>query len=138
MAIRNTADLRHRVSLQRPAEPEIDAQGYPKSLDGQWEEVTKTWALVRDVSGKEFFEAYATQALRVVTIELRALPGIGIDNSWSVVFQGVRYYLLHINHRDYKGKWLELKAQNTRPEQAGGDAFERIGDDVIGDATGAG
>lgn len=116
MAIRNTAELRHRVSLEKPADPQYDGDGYPLTTDGQWEPVKTVWALARDVSGKEFFEAHATQALNVVTFEMRALKTVPLDNNWSIVFRGVRYYVQHINHRDYKGLWWEVKASVTKAE----------------------
>lgn len=119
MAIRNTSELRHRISLQRPAPPTYDGDGYLTTTDGEWEEAKRIWALARDVSGKEFFEAHDTQALNVVTFEIRALRTIVLDNSWSVVFRGVRYYVIHVNHRDYKGQWWEIKAQSVCPESAG-------------------
>lgn len=121
MAVRNVSELRHRVSLERPAEARFDADGFPVTADGEWEPVCGVWALARDVSGREFFEAHATQALNVVTFEMRALPEeIMIDNSWSIVFRGVRYDVIHINHRDYKGQWMEIKTRDVRAESARG------------------
>ncbi len=116
MAVRNAGELRHRISLERLADEQYDEDGHPITADGIWEPVKTVWALARDVSGKEFFEAHATQALDVVTFETRALRGTPVDNSWSVVFRGVRYYVIHINHRDYKGLWWEIRTTAVRAE----------------------
>jgi len=116
MAVHNASELRHRVSFQRLAEERFDKDGY-QILDGsEWMEVRKVWALARDVSGKEFMEAYATQMLNIVTFETRAIPGLPIDNDWSIVFRGRRHEIIHINHRDYRGQWWEIKAREVRAE----------------------
>lgn len=120
MAVRNVSELRHRVSLQRPTEPVYDDSGFPVAPDGAWEAVKSVWALARDVSGKEFFEAHATQALDVLVFEMRA-TNLPMDSSWSIMFRGERYYVLHINHRDYKGIWWEVRTSRTKPERR--DAF---------------
>lgn len=118
--IRNASELRHRISLQKPTKQQYDEEGYPASLDGAWEEAIKVWALVRDVSGKEFFSAHAVQALNVVTVEMRARKDIAPDDSWSIVYKGNRYLITHINHRDYKGQWWEVKTERVALEEGGG------------------
>ena len=123
MAVRNASELRHRITLERPAPPSFDAEGimdlgetaFPPHA---WEPVRTVWAMARDVSGREFFEAHGTQALNILTFEMRAHPGMTPDNSWSIVYRGVRYLIEHINHRDYRGQWWEIKARDTRPENA--------------------
>jgi SPP1 family predicted phage head-tail adaptor len=108
--VRNVGELRHRVTLSRPG-ARFDDNGFPLGdAGGAWEPVLTVWALARDVSGKEFFEAHTTKALNVVTFETRALR-LPVDNAWSVLWRGARYRVIHINHRDYKGQWWEIKAQ---------------------------
>lgn len=128
MAVHNVSDLRHRISLERPLSPTYDAEGYLlPGTEGEWEPVKQVWALARDISGKEFFEAHATQALNMTVFETRALSGVAVDNSWSVVHKGVRYGVIHINHRDYRGQWWEIRAQRAAPEEGATD-----GDGILG------
>ena len=72
------ARLIHRVKLQAMG-PAQDAAGQPIAAD--WSDVVadgdgKLWAEVRDVNGREFAAAGATQNLVLTTITIRYRAGI--------------------------------------------------------------
>lgn len=102
---------RHIVTIQQPVW-DTDARG-GKTVTG-WDDVVKTYARVRPLSGREFWQAQQAQSQIEGVVEMRYMPGTEIRNDMRVLFQGrhlhIEYVMspnerreeLHIYYREAK------------------------------------
>lgn len=91
-------DLRHRVTLERPAEPgDQDTFGEPDDL---WSvEAADLYGLVEDLSGNRLTQAQALAAEATTQVTIRWRPGSG----WArkrFRFKGRELNILHVANPD--------------------------------------
>lgn len=99
--------LRDRITLQAPPTAQ-DAAGQPA---GNWTDVATVWAEVRDLSGREFIAAQATQSEVSTKIRIRYMTGI--DASMRAV-RGADVYTLVAPPLDPDGRRRELVLMCTK------------------------
>lgn len=114
----NAGELRHQIVIQRQADTGVtDAEGNRIRATVP---VLTAMAAIKDVSGREFYEAAAHQMENVVTFTLRWHDGL--RNDMEIVFGGTVYEIIQINHLGYRGDWTQIKARVRAPEESGGSA----------------
>ena len=84
---------RNIVMIQRPVWS-TDARG-GKTVS-EWEDVIKTYARVRPLSGREFWQAQQAQSQIEGVVEMRYMPGIDITSDMRVMYQGRHLHIEHI------------------------------------------
>lgn len=104
MAIK-AGDLRHPVTLQRPAVT-VNDRGRPVT---GYEDAARVMAGKADVSGREFFVAQAYQAEDVVTWTIRWRDDV--DSTWRLVWHGTPYEILEVNHLGMMRDYIRLKTR---------------------------
>lgn len=108
-------DLREPVTfLQRKVTPD-EKGNRPKG----WGTIAEAYAKVTDVSGREFYEAQAHQALDTVTFGVRwrddLAAAYGKDReSVRLRYQGQDYEILHLNRLGFKRDYMILKARTIQ------------------------
>ncbi|NLV59197.1 MAG: phage head closure protein [Clostridiales bacterium] len=114
----NAGELRHRIVIQR--------QEDTGRTDGEGNRIRATYpvmtamAAVKDVSGREFFEAAAHQMEHVVTFTIRWRDGL--RNDMEILFGDTVYEIIQINHLGYRRDWIQIKARVRMPEESEGSA----------------
>lgn len=104
-------DLRHPVVLMKKISYTTDAQGRRTAV--WWDECT-AYAMIRDVSGRDFYQALAYHAEDTVTITIRYREGITTE--WRVRSGETVYEILEVNHLGYKYDYLSLKCRAIHGE----------------------
>lgn len=79
-------DLRQRVTIQEAADPARDTYGAEIVV---WADVATVWGAVEPLTGREFFDAQATNAETTTRIRIRYR--IGIVPKMRVVWGSHRY-----------------------------------------------
>ncbi|MCM3599006.1 phage head closure protein [Metabacillus idriensis] len=80
----SSGQFRHRITFQNPPNPDdTNENGFPV---GNWENVISVWAMNKTVSGREYFQAAATQNDRTSRWIIRFHPGLSED--MRIVFEG--------------------------------------------------
>lgn len=103
-------DLRHRITIQRPAWS-TDAKG---NRVKKWADVASCRASMADVSGRDFYAAQAYQAQDTVTFGIRWRDSI--DRECRIVHAGQIYQIEQINHLGYKRDFMHIKTRLIRGE----------------------
>lgn len=103
--IKTIGDLRHRIRIEKPVGTENENGVIVKG----WQEVCGAWAAVKDVSGREFFQAAAQQMENVTTFTIRWRDGI--NTSMRVVFAAENYEITQIDHANYAGNYMQIRAR---------------------------
>jgi SPP1 family predicted phage head-tail adaptor len=103
----NPGELNKRVTLQRRGNDK-DSSG-AMVQGGTWVNVVdsgdgKVWARVRDMTGRQFIAADATQ--NAVTTEIRIRIRAGLQAKMRVLFRQDIYDIEAVLERD--GRWLDL------------------------------
>lgn len=101
----SASDLREKISIEKTVSKQ-DAQGYYKE---GWEKVCDTYAKVLDISGKEYMEAAARQALNVVSFTIRWREDI--DTGMRIMHKGKAYEIEYIGCLGYKRDFMTIKAR---------------------------
>ncbi len=103
-------DLRHRITIQRPAWS-TDAKG---NRVKKWADVASCRASMADVSGRDFYAAQAYQAQDIVTFGIRWREDISTE--CRILHAGQPYEIEQINHLGYKRDFMHIKARKTYGE----------------------
>lgn len=103
--------LRHRITIYRPPDPEVDVDEAGQPLD-EWVRVTETWAEIKPLSGRELFAAQ--QANAEVTARITLRYRIDIDRTMKVVFGKEEFEILYTIHKDYSKKELQLMCKERQ------------------------
>lgn len=95
-------DLRHRITIQTPAETSDTDAG----LAANWTDVATVWASINPISGREYFTAQETAS--IVTHRVRMRYRTGIRPEMRLEF-GQRYFRIDtIIDRDERRRELEI------------------------------
>ena len=111
----NIGEFKHRIMIERPdwANKKRDRYGretVPYLL------FCTVYAKVQDVSGREFYEAYAHQMQDVKTFTIRYLDGLKPD--MRIRWNGEIYDIISVNHLAYRGDFAKLKSRCVNKEGA--------------------
>lgn len=109
-AMFNAGELRHKITVQKPTGT-TDSEGRPSN---QYVEEFTAMAAIRDVSGREFYEAAAHQLENIVTFTLRWRDGL--RNDMRILYGGTYYEIVQINHYGYRRQWMQIKARIVQAE----------------------
>lgn len=101
----NAGMLRHPILLERPR-TEVDARGNRLVC---WAPIARVYASLRDVSGRDFFEAQAHQAQDIVTFGIRWREDL--TKECRIVYRGQAYGIEQINHLGYRRDFMHIKAR---------------------------
>ncbi len=102
--------LRHRVTLERPAEPQDqDTFGEPGDL---WTVEAELWALVEDLSGNRLVAAQALAAEATTQVTIRWRSGTGWPRK-RFGFKGRKLNILHVANPDQ----VQVKLMATCSEE---------------------
>lgn len=84
----NAGDLRHRITLQRPAAgPDALGQMVPT-----WQTVDEVWGWVRQQQGREWLAADSAQASGKASVRIRWRNDVRPD--WRVLWRGQPYAIV--------------------------------------------
>lgn len=109
----NVGEFRHEVKLLR----RLTAQDSAGNDVNTWGVACRLRAAVKDVGGREFYEAAAHQLQNTVTFTLRWHAGLTGD--MRLVFQGAVYEIMEINHLGYTRRdFMRIKARMIQGEEA--------------------
>lgn len=104
-------DLRHLILILKPKEGLPDTLGHPTVA---WSEYSRIYAAVKDVSGREFYEAHSYHMEDVVTFTIRY--DSTITAAMRVQWNGTLYEILQVNHLGYTGDFMNLKTRTCQRE----------------------
>ena len=111
--IRNISELRHTITIQKQVETGKDGDGNRLI---EWQDFASVRAAAKDMSAREFFAALSAQQERITTFTLRWLDGL--RNDMRIMFQGLTYEIVQINHMSYRRDFLEVRARMVDKEGA--------------------
>ncbi|SHH59286.1 phage head closure protein [Clostridium grantii] len=100
-------DLKHRITFQKFI-TSVNDNGFEIE---SWEEFKTVWASVKNLYGKEYFQAAAVQRERTVKFLIRAVPDI--DETMRIYFQGKQYNITSIDNIRYENRFIEIKAMEV-------------------------
>ena len=103
--------LRHRISIYRPPEPEIDVDEVGQPLD-EWVPVAETWADIIPLQGREL--ATAQQVNAEVTTRIVIRYRTGIDRTMKAIYGSQEFEFLYIIHKDYAKKELHVMCKERQ------------------------
>ncbi|MEG1358376.1 MAG: phage head closure protein [Clostridia bacterium] len=112
-AMFNAGELCHRITVLSPIGDATDREGRAAQ---QYVTVFTAMAAIRDVSGREFYEAASHQLENIVTITLRWRNGL--RNDMRLIYGGTTYEIVQINHYGYRRQWVQLKARIVQAERS--------------------
>ncbi|WDU84211.1 phage head closure protein [Caloramator sp. Dgby_cultured_2] len=100
-------DLRHRITFQKYIST-IDEEGFATQ---EWQDIASVWAAVKNLYGREYWEAAAIQAENTVKFTIRYRNDI--DNTMRIKFNNKYYNIIFIDNIKYQNKFIEIKAQEV-------------------------
>lgn len=105
-----TNKLNKRITIKRPPGPEdTDEAGQP--ID-DWLEVTKTWASIVPLNGREL--ANAQQVNAEVTTRITIRYKSDIDRTMKAIYQGLEFEFLYIIHTGFAKKELQIMCKERQ------------------------
>lgn len=99
----NPGELRHRIKLQK-LETVVNENGFE---DEKWINHKTLWASIKNLHGREYFQAAAVQKENTVKFTIRYVPGL--DTSMKILFEGKYYDITQIDNIRYENKYIEIK-----------------------------
>ena len=99
----NPGELRHRITLQA-LETRVNENGFEEEM---WIDHKTLWASIKNLHGREYFQAAAVQKENTVKFIIRYIPGI--DTSMKILFKGKNYDITSIDNIRYENKFIEIK-----------------------------
>lgn len=103
-------DLREHMDVLAKTDS-ADGRGFPVQA---WTVAHASVACsVSDVSGRDFYAAYAAGAQNTVTFVCRYIAGVNTAN--RVRYQGGDYEILQVNHLQEKRDFMQLKCVKSKP-----------------------
>lgn len=100
----NPGELRHRIRLQK-LETVVNENGFEEE---EWIDHKEVWASIKNLHGREYFQAAAVQKKNIVKFVIRYVPGL--DTSMKILFKGKHYDITSIDNIRYENKFIEIKA----------------------------
>jgi SPP1 family predicted phage head-tail adaptor len=102
--------MRHRLTIQEPAEQPVNAFNEPNSAD-DWRHVATCWAEVRPLNAREFF--YARQTVADVSHVIRIRYRAGITAKMRGVYAGRVFQFLEPMNTDERRREYVIWAKET-------------------------
>ena len=99
----NPGELRHRITFQS-LETIVNENGFEKE---EWIDHKRVWATIKNLHGREYFQAAAVQKENTVKFVIRYIPGL--DTSMKILFKGKHYDITSIDNIRYENKFIEIK-----------------------------
>lgn len=106
----NIGKLNKRISIGEMKEDYND-NGFPVT---DFVEDFKTYARVKNLSGKQFYEAKAANLENIVEFTIRYRKDFNANK--IIQFNGENYEIIHINNVDFSNKFLIIKARIVNKE----------------------
>ena len=103
----NLGDFQHRVDLQESTETQ-SASGEPTQT---WDTKYKAWAHIRQLNGRELFEAQAVNP--GVTHQVKIRYRRNITNKWQVLFNDRELHIESIENVLEQNEWLVLMCKEN-------------------------
>lgn len=100
----NPGELRHRIKLQS-LETIVNENGFEEE---SWVDLRTVWASIKNLHGREYFEAAAVQKENTVKFTIRYIKDL--DTSMKILFKGKHYNIIQIDNIRYENKYIEIKA----------------------------
>ena len=100
----NPGELRHRIKLQK-LETRVNQNGFEEEI---WIDHKTLWASIKNLHGREYFQAAAVQKENTVKFIIRYFDGL--DTSMKILFKGKHYDITSIDNIRYEDKNIEIKA----------------------------
>ncbi|MTI71086.1 MAG: head-tail adaptor protein [Firmicutes bacterium] len=100
-------DLRHKIIFQKLFSS-INQNGFEIE---NWQQVKSVWSSVKNLHGKEYFEAAKVQREKTVKFIIRF--NSEIDETMRIVFKGKYYNITSIDNIKYENKYIEIKAMEV-------------------------
>ncbi|OLS02556.1 phage head closure protein [Tissierella creatinophila] len=97
-------ELKHRITLQT-LEAIVNENGFEEE---QWIDFKTLWASIKNLHGREYFQAATVQKENTVKFIIRYLPGI--DTSMKILFKDKHYNITSIDNIRYENRFIEIKA----------------------------
>lgn len=101
----NAGDLRHKIVVKQ-REITVDENGKPHE---DWVTFKEVFAKVKNLHGREFWEARAVNAETTVKFVVRFIVGLLPD--MRIEFGGKFYEIIAIDDIEYKKRWMEIKGK---------------------------
>ena len=95
--------LKHRITLQKLITT-TNENGFSEESYVDYKEV---WASIRNLYGKEFYEAAAVQKEMTVKFIIRVTSDL--DETMRILFKGKIYNITSIDNIRYENKYIEIK-----------------------------
>lgn len=108
---KNSGAFRHRISILRPPDPEIDVDEAGQPLD-EWVPVVETWASVEPLRGRELFSAQQVNA--EVTAKLTIRYQTGIDRTMKAIYKGTEFEFLYVINTNYENRELLIMCKERQ------------------------
>ena len=100
----NPGELRHRITFQT-LETAVNENGFEVE---EWVDFKILWASIKNLHGREYFQAAAVQKENTVKFIIRYFDGL--DTSMKILFKGKHYNITSIDNIRYENKFIEIKA----------------------------
>lgn len=97
-------ELKHRVILRKIVNI-VDESGFTKETSVDYK---KVWASIRNLYGKEYFEAASIQREKTVKFIIRWVDDL--DETMTISYRGKSYNITSIDNIKYENKYIEIKA----------------------------
>lgn len=106
--ITNPGELRTTIELDTPT-VSSDSGGFQTK---SWTKAADVWAKWENVHGYEVWSAQAVNAVAPATVLIRYYSGL--NTTWSVVKDGVRYEIVSVDDVGDRHEYMELKVQQVK------------------------
>lgn len=103
----NPGLFRHRITFQEFTET-TNKNGFPVQ---DWTDVKTVWTMIKTVSGREYYEAAATQNENTVRFVVRYTSGITPD--MRIVYKGRPFDIVSVINDDEMKKTLTIIAKEV-------------------------
>lgn len=97
-------DLKSRILFQKLSIC-TNENGFEEEI---WIDYRTVWADIRNLSGREYFQAAVIQKENTVKFRIRYINDL--DTSMQIVFDKKIYNILSIDNIKYENKYIEIKA----------------------------
>ena len=99
------SDLKRRITILRPPDPEKDVDEAGQPLD-DWQPVGKAWAEIKPLSGRQLESAKQLHA--EVTTRIRIRYRTDVDRTMKAVYGNDEFEFLYLIHKDFAKKELHI------------------------------
>lgn len=104
-------ELRHRITFQKQV-IKVNENGFEEEV---WQDYKIVWASITNLSGREYFQAAATQKENTVKFRIRFNEDLNTD--MQILFNGKRYNITSIDNIKYENKYMEIKALEVQEDE---------------------